>query len=654
MSWQEHARGGYRGGDRSRGGDGRRASEGYRGRGDYGRSAHGGYGHGGYGHGGYEHSGSERYGGHGYGRGGERHGGRGYGRGRQRSGFRDERHSGTDQDLIRRLREVDGRSYGAYKSVLGDWDYGDFRLSIDHVQADPYAPPSLVRASAEPKTMGLPDDAYATHDQRIATADFLARSFGRQVRHGGGRPGALSIARTGQEILRRTSCTVTPERVELRFQVRMPARGRTIMGREAVHIFDAELPDAVMATFDFVSPDAASDRERLLAEVHAYEDHRALQAALGERGWVAFIADGAVLARKSGISQLPLPDAVPFASPDSLRQQVDLPHAGSVSGMAIAPGITVIVGGGYHGKSTLLGALQRGVYAHVPGDGRELVATVPDAVKIRAADGRAVTGVDISSFINHLPGGTDTHRFSTENASGSTSQAAAIVEAVEVGSPLLLIDEDTSATNLMIRDERMRTLVAADKEPITPLVDRIASLARDRGVSTILVMGGSGDYLDVADRVLMMDTYRCLDVTDRARDVVAQMPRERADVGKFPQVAPRAPRATRAGGQRHKTKSSGTDEVLLDRQRVDLSDVEQIVDPGQAEAIAWILRGLVEQEFDGKTPLADALARVHRRIDQEGLDALTRYGARPHPPFLARPRLVDVAAAVNRYRGLQV
>lgn len=628
MSWQEHARGGYRSGDQSRGGDGRRASEGYRGRGGYGASTHGGYGHGA----------SERYGGH----------------GRDRGGLREERHSGTDQDLIRRLRDVDGRSYGAYKSVLGDWDYGDFRLSVDHVQADPYAPPSLVRASADPKTMGLPDEAYATHDQRIATADFLARSFGRQVRRGGGRPGALSIARTGQEILQRTSCSVTPERVELRFQVRMPARGRTIMGREAVHIFDAELPDAVMATFDFVAPDAADYRERLLAQVHAYEDHQALQALLRERNWVAFVADGAVLARRSGISQLPLPDAVPFASPESLRQEVDLPHAGSVAGMALTPGITVIVGGGYHGKSTLLGALQRGVYAHVPGDGRELVATLPDAVKIRAADGRAVTGVDISGFITHLPGGTDTHRFSTENASGSTSQAAAIVEAVEVGAPLLLIDEDTSATNLMIRDARMRTLVVADKEPITPLVDRIASLARDRGVSTILVMGGSGDYLDVADRVLMMDTYRCLDVTDRARRVVAEMPRERAEVGEFPQVAPRAPRGTSTGGERHKTKSSGTDEITLDRQRVDLTDVEQIVDPGQAEAIAWILRGLVEREFDGTTPLADALARVHRRIDQEGLDALTRYGARPHPPFLARPRLVDVAAAVNRYRGLDV
>ena len=314
--------------------------------------------------------------------------------------------------------------------------------------------------------------------------------------------------------------------------------------------------------------------------------------------------------------------------------------------------MTVIVGGGYHGKSTLLGAIQRGVYAHVPGDGRELVAALPEAVKVRAADGRAVTGVDVSPFITHLPDGSDATAFSSENASGSTSQAAAIVEAVELQTPLLLIDEDTSATNLLIRDARMRMLVEADKEPITPLVDRIASLAHGKGVSTIIVMGGSGDLLDVADRVLMLDTYRCFDVTERARRVVAEQPRELLELPWPLDQAPRRPLRDAGQVEGHKTKASGLDKLFLGDQTVDLSDVEQIVEPGQTETIAWALRGLLDYVGDGRSNLPQLLDQLEEILDRDGLDALTRYGLRQYPAFLVRPRRIDIGAALNRYRGL--
>lgn len=561
------------------------------------------------------------------------------------------RRSGSDADLLEDLRHLDGRTYGAFKSVIGDWDYGDFSLGIDRVQPDPYAPPSSVHVSARPDTMGIPRDCLSTAEQRLATADFLIRSFFAAVRDVA-PDGNLQVARPGQEILERSACTVATDHVELRFQVHLPARGRTILGTTASRIFDRDVPDTIMETFDFVSEEAAGHLEALRTHVHTFEDHCALQRAVTENGWIAFVADGAILARRSGVSQLSLPDSIPFSSPDSLRHEVDLPHAGVVTGMALEPGVTVIVGGGYHGKSTLLGALQRGIDAHVPGDGRELVATVPDAVKVRAADGRAVTGVDVSLFIAHLPQEADTTRFSTENASGSTSQAAAIVEAVELGAPVLLLDEDTSATNLLIRDARMRSLVRADKEPITPLVDRIASLAHDRGVSTVLVMGGSGDYLDVADRVLMLDTYRCLDVTERAREVVAEQPRTRTDLPWQADNRERTPVRARGGAERSKTKSVGLDTVILDKQTVDLSDVEQIVDPGQTEAIAWALRGLLEELADAHTPLPDLLDRLERSLNSEGLDALTKFGARPRPAFLVRPRRLDIGAALNRYRGL--
>ncbi|WP_022869013.1 ABC-ATPase domain-containing protein, partial [Schaalia vaccimaxillae] len=376
-----------------------------------------------------------------------------YRSGRNNFSDRGRRRAGSDQDLINDLQRMDGRPYGTYKSVVGDWNYGDFSLAIDRVQADPYAPPSSIRATTTPKAMGLPDEALKDGATRLAAADFLVRSFETAIRRRGAGS-AVRIAHPGQEILQRSAATVLPDRVEVRFQVHMPARGRSILGRQAAQLFDVDVPNIVMDAFDFVSeePETQLARQALLAHIATYVDHRALQDALVANNWVAFVTDGSILARKSGVSQLPMDadQAVAFDSPDSLRATVTLPHAGQVTGMAIEPGVTVIVGGGYHGKSTLLGALQRGVYSHIPGDGRELVATTPDAMKIRAADGRAVTGVDVSPFITHLPGGADTTRFSTANASGSTSQAAAIVEAVELGSPLLLIDEDTSATNLLV------------------------------------------------------------------------------------------------------------------------------------------------------------------------------------------------------------
>lgn len=559
--------------------------------------------------------------------------------------------AGTDADLLDQLRHADGRPYGFYKKVAGAWDYGDFTLAIDHVQADPFAPPTALRAYATPQAMGLPEEALASSDARLAAADFLARAFDEAIRARGARD--VSIARAGALILQRSYASVLPDRVEVRFQVKLPARGRTILGKSAARLFDVDVPNVVMDCFDFVShdPDTTRKRSRLLAHIASYEDHRALQEQLETNGWVTFVADDSLLARRSGVSEAPLTGdgVVAFRSPDSLRASVSLPHAGDVSGMAIPRGLTLIVGGGYHGKSTLLEAIARGVYAHVPGDGRELVATDPSATKVRAADGRAVTGVDISAFISHLPGGIDTTNFSTENASGSTSQAASIIESLQLGARSLLIDEDTSATNLLIRDTRMRDLVAADKEPITPLVDRVSSLT-GAGTSLIMVVGGSGAFLDAADRVLMMDNYRCLDVTERAKQVAADLPRPRTDAPASWDSAPRVPLA-KARVDRPRTKATGTHALTVDRQVVDISDVEAVLDPGQAEAIAWCVRGVLE-EMAGKQDLVDLMAKLGRRLASEGLDAVCKFGARPYPAFLARPRLIDVGAAINRYRGL--
>ena len=612
--------------------------------------------------------------------------------------FNDEPRESTLNELTSHLHAIDGRSYAAYKAIVGRYRSPlGWVLYIDRIQPDPYAPPTAIRVvlplaltgadarltgftprltgadtrptgTNEPLTeanetlTGANSHLTASPTRAVALRDYLARTL-RELLKGQ----AISIAPAGQEILERSSVNLhetwqddfsTPAfsapgpYLELRLRWSLPAFGREIAGRQAARNLNLDLARAV-AGLDLRESELGAEAWK---HCQVTEDHAALQEILVERGWVAFLADGANLARRSGVSQLPLEGGVPLTAPETLAQTVQLPHAGVVRGTAIPAGVTVIAGGGYHGKSTLLNAIARGIYPHIPGDGRELVATVPEAMAVRAADGRAVTGVDLRPFISHLPGrDADPAQFTTANASGSTSQAASIMESLELwGQPTqaaLLLDEDTCATNLLIRDQRMRALVSSEREPITPLVDRIRALHRERGISTLIVMGGSGDYLDVADQVLIMDSYRLVDATAQARQVCDSQPRMDTSLPDFPlpaQRLPQRPEAKRRGPSR--TRALGTQRLVLDRHEVDVADVSGLVDEGQALAVAWALRALLERHFDGRTSLSQALAQVAKRLDDVGLDAL----GEAHPAFLVRPRLVDVGAAVNRLRSLQV
>ncbi|MBF0930323.1 MAG: ABC-ATPase domain-containing protein [Actinomyces graevenitzii] len=612
--------------------------------------------------------------------------------------FNDEPRESTLNELTSHLHAIDGRSYAAYKAIVGRYRSPlGWVLYIDRIQPDPYAPPTAIRVvlplaltgadarltgtdahltetdshltganetltEANETLTGAAEHLTASSTRAVALRDYLARTL-RELLKGQ----AISIAPAGQEILERSSVNLhetwqddfsTPAfnapgpYLELRLRWSLPAFGREIAGRQAARNLNLDLARAI-ASLDLRESELGAAAWK---HCQVAEDHVALQKILVERDWVAFLADGANLARRSGVSQLPLEGGVPLTAPETLAQTVQLPHAGVVRGTAIPAGVTVIAGGGYHGKSTLLNAIARGIYPHIPGDGRELVATVPEAMAVRAADGRAVTGVDLRPFISHLPGrDADPAQFTTANASGSTSQAASIMESLELwgqsAQAALLLDEDTCATNLLIRDQRMRALVSSEREPITPLVDRIRALHRERGISTLIVMGGSGDYLDVADQVLIMDSYRLVDATAQARQVCDSQPRMDTSLPDFPlpaQRLPQRPEAKRRGPSR--TRALGTQRLVLDRHEVDVADVSGLVDEGQALAVAWALRALLERHFDGRTSLSQALAQVAKRLDDVGLDAL----GEAHPAFFVRPRLVDVGAAVNRLRSLQV
>ncbi len=544
------------------------------------------------------------------------------------------------QELQSTLARIDGKGYKAYRDITGRYRFDDFELRVDHVQGDPYAAPSRLRAIMPWGETALPEDVRDGVRARAAR-DFLARCFRRAARD---EP-AITIDAGAQTVLDRTAALFTSQGVELRFTVNLPARGRSILGRQARELLCRILPRAVRAALRPEHRDAAA----LAQHCDVVEDQIALREQLAERGLVAFVADGAVLPRRSGVDDRPLAEAVAFASAPSLSVTLTAPNAGDISGLGVPRGITLIVGGGFHGKSTLLRALELGVYDHVPGDGRERVVTDAEAVKIRAEDGRAVHAVDLSPFINHLPYGKSTTAFETELASGSTSQAAALQEALELGAGTLLVDEDTSATNFMIRDQRMQALVAKRDEPITPFVDRIRELRDTLGVSTVLVMGGSGDYFAHADTVIQMHDYLPRDVTAEARRIADEHAAGRREEVESALAAPR-PRWLRprsvdptAGRGKPRIKARGEDTLVFGRDDVDLRAVEQIVDASQVRAIGLLLPLLAAHGGDW---VADPGAHVRELLEQPW-ERLTGRAAGD----LARPRPAEVMAALNRLRS---
>lgn len=565
----------------------------------------------------------------------------------------------TASDLRNLLRQIDHKGYPAYKDTRGCYTFGTWQLSIDHVQGDPFAAPSKVSVRVARKQAGFPAELYRNSYQRIALQDYLLRQFGRQLEKlsfrakGSGKSGLLAMSRPGQEVLERTASQIEPEtgNLTVRFEVGFPANGRTVNARELEKIFFELLPECVEQTL-FAK---ALDMKKVRQAVFLAEDQQYIREQLKAQGLVAFVADGSILPRESGVSGRPMRDAVPFVTPPSLKVTMELPHRGTITGMGIKKGITLIVGGGYHGKSTLLKALELGVYNHIAGDGREYVICDETAMKMRAEDGRSIRKVDISMFIRNLPNGKNTEAFSTEDASGSTSQAANVVEAMEAGCMTLLMDEDTSATNFMIRDELMQRVVNRESEPIIPFIDRVEELFRVYGISTILVAGSSGAYFHKADCILQMKQYEPVDITELAKNEAAAYP-----IVTAPEKEHRAleenrvakPDMSLRNDDRIKLKIMGKDGFSFNRETVDLRYVEQLTDSEQLAALSYLLKYAELHLFDGKKNLKDVVEQLEQKLMTEGLAAVCESSY--VPTGLAMPRKQEIFACINRYRKLHL
>lgn len=554
-------------------------------------------------------------------------------------------------DLQNLLRSIHRKSYPAYKSLKGAYQFDRYILSIDHVQGDPFASPSHISVKISHRDAAFPPAYYQNPVTNTALCDYLTRQFEQQVNRytfrakGSGKSGLISVTRCGQEVLSRTACEITEKGITARFFIGFPANGRTINAPELEKILFEFLPVCVQKAFLYRNLNAR-DLEKT---IHLAEDQFYIRSSLKERSLAAFVADGAILPRESGVSSRPMKNAVPFRSPDSLRVTMELPHKGALTGMGIPRGITLIVGGGYHGKSTLLNALELGVYNHIPGDGREYVITDESALKLRSEDGRFIRDVDISLFINDLPNGKDTRCFSTEDASGSTSQAAGIIEGIEAGSRVFLLDEDTSATNFMVRDTFMQKVIRREKEPITPFLERAGDLYENAGISTILVAGSSGAFFHIADTIIQMDSYRPVDITASTKELCREYPLLPSDAPAF--VMPQSQRPmTRPvpKSDRMKMKVHGKDGFSLDHQEIDLRYVDQLVDTEQTATLGLLLKYACEHLIDGKRTISQIVLFLEKQLKEKGLSFLGEGSS--IPCGYAIPRVQEIYSCFNRCR----
>lgn len=563
----------------------------------------------------------------------------------------------TGEELRKSLLSIDGRGYKSYKMLEGEYKFSNYVLAIDYVQGDPFASPSRIRIVMDQRDAKFSKELFDGNNKKIATQDFLTRLFYKNINtysksvFGSGKSGLISISRCPQEMLDRTSVIIDENSINVRIEVGFPARGRSVLAKELEKILFDFMPMIINNTLVYKN----IDNNKLKNRIKLVEDQEAIRNGLSEKGLIAFVANGSILPRESGISTKPLRDGIPFYSPKSMEVSFNLPNRGEIKGMGIPKGISLIVGGGYHGKSTLLQALELGVYNHIEDDGREFVIVDETAMKVRAEDGRVIHDTDISLFINNLPNKKDTRKFTTENASGSTSQAGNIIEGIESGTKLFLIDEDTSATNFMIRDDVMQSLVSREKEPITPFIEVVKSLYEQKEISTIIVVGSSGDFFDIADNVIQMDEYEPKDVTSKAKELSTGKILERVnkrDIKIKIDFNRIIKKGSMEGGPRGiKIKTMGKDGLSINKDNIDLRAVEQLVDNEQVTAIGYIMKWAEENKINNKLTLIQLTDEVIKYIDKNGLVSITGRSGRGN---LAMPRRQEIMGAFNRYRRLKL
>lgn len=567
--------------------------------------------------------------------------------------------------LYQKIRTLNGKNYGLYKSLAEKpWDFGDFVLEFLHIQGDPYAPASRVMIRAKLQILGYATEWGGTFERRLALSDFLHRKLSRLVKERyPDKDAAIVFDTAGPEMLVRNSLWIDNGELRACLQVKLPGDGRKIQAELAAEILTMVLPDLVSAGlyYDRSDEGALQEHYRVLAE------RKEILSQLDACGLCAFVPDGAVLPRASGLSEIPLEKAIPFVAPEEMAVTLNVCER-EIRGMGIPKGISVITGGAFHGKSTLLQALTRSVYPHIPGDGREGIVIDETALRIGVEDGRSVRCTDLSMFVRDLPGGVSTKNFNTLSASGSTSEAANLLEAMEAGSQTFLIDEDSSAVNFLIRDVRVRKLLGDDREPLIPLTDRIKELAA-AGFSFILVAGACGDYLDLADNIIVMANYKaeCAKLTPAPstsswRGEAPTGSTEPAEVTKprafatYMQPLQKSVRPTSAVERQVKVKLAGDTLLQIGFLVSDTSRLNTLVDKQQRFGAGFILLNLLQNAASNTDADSsnNTAAKSVAGVAQKLCENIKNVGFRNLPQGMSRemslPRPVDIACVAFRLR----
>ena len=578
--------------------------------------------------------------------------------------------------LYQKIRSLQGKNYGLYKSLADKtWDFGDFVLEFLHVQGDPYAPASRVMIKSSLQMLGFPGEWGGSFERRLALSDYLYRRLSTLVHEKyPGKDAAVVFDSAGPEMLVRNALWVDNGELRACLQVRLPGDGRKIQAEDAAEILTMVLPDLVSsALYNSGESKPEGVEPELLEHYRVLAERKAILEELEKRNLVAFVPDGAVLPRASGLSELPMQGAVPFVAPVEMAVTLDV-EGRKIRGMGIPKGVTVITGGAFHGKSTLLQALTKAVYPHVPGDGREGVVISESAVRVGVEDGRSVRGTDLSQFVRDLPGGISTKSFTTASASGSTSEAANLMEAMEAGSDAFLIDEDSSAVNFLIRDVRVRKLLGDDREPLIPLTDRIRGI---QGRSFILVAGACGDFLDLADNIIVMASYKAECARINGKNVAAGLAdgTAGADGAKIvpglpafvePQcrnfaeyVKPLLPglRPASAVERQVKVKISGDTLLQIGFLVSDTSKAGALVDKQQRFGAGFMLLNLCQNAASNNEETGEESPKPATIMERINVlcEKIKNVGFRNLPQGLSRemslPRAIDIACVLYRLRN---
>jgi predicted ABC-class ATPase len=559
------------------------------------------------------------------------------------------------------LKELDGQPIESYQQIVGDYDFTRYVIKCHpfRVKDAEILPLFSIRV---PQTIAeIPSVLIESPIRRTALEDYLLRAFSAEVDKlasfdmTGLAKRNIVVTSPEQKILPRNTILVTGEYVELRVAIQLPLQQTLVDGvvtyavdgvRMQEILFD-ELMESVVNSLLYCNMDA----EDVELFVQSMDNADRLRQHLNASGQVAFLAEGSLLDRAE-LSDLPdYEHAVPLGLADGLGEPVDTPYAGTVNGLVVPSGLTVILGEADGGRIELMDALAQGIYNHVNGDGREHCVTVPDAVEIISEPGRSVQNVDLSAFYRE---DVSKQHFSSDWADSFDSQAASLMEALEAGSRVLLIDEQTSCPTFLGTDSRLDEVLGEPSH--ISLAARARQMVDELGIS--IVIAGSNlvaEYIPVADTVLQVSQSVVSDVTAVTKEL---------DVSPAA-VAPSIQLSSLLSRLRWIMPSSidpsiGHEDVFVKvdedglmqfgRIIMDAEDISQLVSLDQLRAIGLTFYYLKLRYVDEGYSLREILDLVDRDISNEGLNAL----ARDFCGNLARPRRYEVAAMLNRLPTFRV